>query len=291
MFSDAYQLAVAFTRPVIVSSKLLDGTVNAGCGAFVVVNDEGWIITVAHILNSQFKAEQDAKDVKLYKERVQLIESDQNLKQKDKIKKINRLKTDKKWITNNSIWLGDGVKLVDAKILPEGDLLVAKLDPFDPKFITKYPIFKNPATLKHGTSLCKLGFPFYDIKSTYDEANDRFTLAPGTLPLPFFPIEGIFTRNIIHGNSKDGKYVLKYLETSTPGLKGQSGGPIFDTKGTIWAIQSRTKHFPLGFSPKITRNGKEIEENQFLNVGWGVHPELIAAFLNDNGIKFSMSDY
>jgi len=81
------------------------------------------------------------------------------------------------------------------------------------------------------------------------------------------------------------------LETSTPGLRGQSGGPIFDTKGTIWALQSRTSHFPLGFSPKVKKDGKDIEENQFLNVGWGVHAELIAAFLKDNGVDYRLSDY
>ena len=39
------------------------------------------------------------------------------------------------------------------------------------------------------------------------------------------------------------------------------------------------------------KNGKEIEENQFLNVGWGVHIELIVAFLRDNDVKFHLSDY
>ncbi len=60
MFSDAYSLAKTFTGPVIVSNKFLDGTVTSGCGAFVVVNDEGWIITVAHVFAPQLKSQQDA---------------------------------------------------------------------------------------------------------------------------------------------------------------------------------------------------------------------------------------
>lgn len=92
------------------------------------------------------------------------------------------------------------------------------------------------------------------------------------------------------GKSKDGKYEIKFLETSSPGLRGQSGGPIFDSKGTIWAVQSQTMHLQLGFSPKIQKNGHEVEENQFLNVGLGIHPELIVAFLRDNNIKFDISD-
>ena len=198
---------------------------------------------------------------------------------------------DKKWITHNSFWwAGDGVNIKDVKHLPEGDLVVGQLDPFYPGQITRYPVFKNPANIKTGTSLCKLGFPFHEIKTTFDDAKG-FRLEDGSLPIPFFPIEGIYTRDVVHGKSRDGRYVLKYLETSTPGLRGQSGGPTFDVKGTIWAIQSRTEHLPLGFTPVINKDSKPVEEHQFLNAGLGVHPELITAFLTDNGINFNISDY
>ena len=56
------------------------------------------------------------------------------------------------------------------------------------------------------------------------------------------------------------------------------------------SLQSRTQHFPLGFSPTIEKNSKKIEENQFLNVGWGVHPESIFEFLNEHKIKFDVMD-
>jgi hypothetical protein len=170
-------------------------------------------------------------------------------------------------------------------------LIIGRLDHFNPNEVSAYPLFKDAAQLKHGTSLCKLGFPFHEIKASFDETSYSFKFEPGAVPLPLFPIDGIFTRNLLAGKSKDGKYTIKFLETSSPGLRGQSGGPIFDKNGVIWAIQSRTSHLPLGFSPKIIRNGREFEENQFLNVGIGIHPELITAFLQDNGIKFSKSDY
>jgi hypothetical protein len=153
-------------------------------------------------------------------------------------------------------------------------------------------VIKDPSKgLNPGTNLCKLGYPFHQIKASFDEEKNQFKFDPGVLPLPRFPIEGIFTRNVLIGKSGDGKYEIKLLETSSPGLRGQSGGSIFDTNGTVWAIQSRTGHLPLGFSPKVKKGGREIEENQFLNVGLGVHPELIVAFLADNGIKFKLSDY
>jgi hypothetical protein len=39
-------------------------------------------------------------------------------------------------------------------------------------------------------------------------------------------------------------------------------------------------HLPLGFSPKVKKGREEIEENQFLNAGWGVHVEKIREVLH-----------
>lgn len=293
MFAAACTQARSFTLPVIISTRYFDGTVECGCGAFVVLNNEGWIMTVAHIWQSFFAYQNHAKEIADYKAKLQAIEQDQKLDGKHKRKKITHLNSDPKWITNHSFWWGvDGVQIKDVKLLQEGDLVIGRLEPFDQKLVTTYPVLKNPSTnFSNGTSLCRLGFPFHEIKASFDDSKNAFILASGSLPLPLFPIEGIFTRNVAAGKSKDGKYVIKLLETSSPGLRGQSGGPIYDAKGSIWALQSRTMHYPLGFSPKVIKNGKEIEENQFINVGWGVHIELIVSFLRDHGIKFQLSDY
>lgn len=293
MFADAYKIASSFTQPVVISTRCFDKTVECGCGAFIVLNDEGWIITVAHLWESYFAFQHHTKEISDYHAQLQVIQHDQKLDAKQKRKRIGRLKTNPEWITNHSFWWGrDGLQLKDIKFLLEGDMVIGRLEPFDPKSILNYPILKDPTTnLNIGTSLCKLGFPFHEIKASFDDAKNAFELAPGSVPLPFFPIEGIYTRNVIAGRSQDGKYEIKFMETSSPGLRGQSGGPIFDSKGTIWAIQSRTSHFPLGFSPKVKKDGKEVEENQFLNVGWGIHPELIAALLKDNGINSRLSNY
>jgi len=278
MFVNGYRLASRFTSPVIVSTRLFNGDVDCGCGAFIILNNEGWVITVAHLFNSFFAFQQHREEIKQYRRK--------------KFKKIRRIKANSKWVTNHSIWWGrDGVRLRDIKILPEGDLAIGRLEPFDSSWFSTFPVFKNPTSnLDIGTSLCKLGYPFYKIEATFDETNDRFNLAPNALPIPRFPIEGIYTRNIIAGRSRDDKYEIKLLETSSPGLRGQSGGPIFDVNGTVWAIQSRTTHFPLGFSPKIKKDNKEVEENQFLNVGLGIHPELIVAFLQNNNVRCNLSN-
>lgn len=289
MFGDAIEKASQFTHPVIISTRSFNKNVNCGCGAFIVLNNEGWIMTVAHLWQSFQQMLEDKKEIEIYKEQTKKIEQNTSLKGNIKKNRIGKLKTNPKWITNHSFWWGrDLQRLIDVKIFQEADLAIGKLEPFDPSWIKTYPIIKNPDEMKIGTFLCKLGYPFHAINATYNEEKDSFQLASDALPLPRFPIEGIYTRNNVVNFSDSGKTV-KFLETSSPGLRGQSGGPIFDKDGSVWAIQSHTRHLPLGFSPKIKISGKEIEENQFINVGLGVHAEILIPFLESNGIEFQRS--
>ena len=293
MFSKAYEIASYYTQPIIISLRFFDKSIECAIGAFIVLNEAGWIATAEHIWHSKFAFQKHQKEIADYEIRVQAIEQDSILTEKQKKHKLKQVKSNPKWITNHSFWWGrDGVTLKDIKGLPQADLLIGRLDPFDKSWIKGYPTIKDPTKkMNPGTSVCKLGFPFHEVKATFDETSSSFKLDPDAVPLPLFPIEGIYTRNLIAGKSKDGKFDIKFLETSSPGLRGQSGGPIFDIEGTILAIQSRTHHFLLGFSPKVKRDGKEVEENQFLNAGLGVHTELLVAFLKDNGVSHKLSDY
>ena len=84
-------------------------------------------------------------------------------------------------------------------------------------------------------------------------------------------------------------YKFRFIETSSPGLRGQSGGPIFDQQGIIWGIQSRTAHHPLGFSPLVPGGKPNEREHQFMNVGWGIHIDTLVGAMQDNKIDFEMS--
>ena len=291
MFAKAYSVVQEFMKPVIIPMRFYDGSVSCNAGNFIVLNDEGWIITVNHLFNSSRAFQKHKKEIAEFENLARPIREAQNLTEKQKNKRLRSLKPNPRWITNHSFWWAkDGVSLKDVKLLSEADLVVGRIEPFEPSFVKAYPTIKDPSNnINPGTSLCRLGFPFYEPKVSFNEETSTFNL--GETAFPLFPLEGIFTRNVFTGKSRDGRYGIKFLETSSPGLRGHSGGPIFDTKGTVWSIQSRTHHFPLGFSPKVKKDGKEVEENQFLNVGWGIHPELIVSFLRDNGIKFKLSDY
>jgi hypothetical protein len=55
----------------------------------------------------------------------------------------------------------------------------------------------------------------------------------------------------------------KFVEMSSPGLRGQSGGPRFDVNGMVWGLQSRTQHLALGFSPQVEVNAKTSSSTNF----------------------------
>ncbi len=266
MFANALKKVSGFTYPVIISKRYRSGQVECNCATFMVVNPDGWILTAAHVLNDMHLTQQQVK----------------RLKHEKKLSGIR--------ITNLSYWWGaDGTIAKDFVVDETADLALGRLEPFNERAVSIYPVFKNPAgELPVGTSLCRLGFSFHRINATFDKATNTFQIAPGVLPLSHFPLDGIHTRVIVT-TDEQAKRLVKFLETSSPGLRGQSGGPIFDRHGYIWGLQSHTNHFALGFSPKLKQGTKEIEEHQFLSVGLGSHVEEIVRFLKENKIFFNLS--
>ncbi|SOE22740.1 Trypsin-like peptidase domain-containing protein [Spirosomataceae bacterium TFI 002] len=259
MFEKAYAIASHFTHPVLLSTRFGDGRIESGVGTFVIINKEGWIVTAGHLLQGLIGFQKKHKDPK-------------------------------KSISHHSMWWGhDSHKISKFELLEGNDLAIGKIENYNPDFQKVYPKFIDPASLKAGTSLCKLGFPFHNVQASFNAQNGQFSYDKSVFPIPRFPIDGIYTRNAVTGKSPDGKYEFKFLETSTPGLRGQSGGPIFDREGNICAIQSQTRHLPLGFSPAIEQNGEKVIENQFLNVGWGVHVESILKYLDDHGVTYEVA--
>jgi hypothetical protein len=291
MFVKAYEIAREYTHPLIVSYRQFDKEVECFIGTYVIINRDGWIITSAHHLTPFSMFQECAKELAQYHGQVREVLEDSMLDPDTRNNKIRRIGTNPKWITDHTIWWGDDrYKVEQFKILPGVDLALGKLDSFDPDSISSYPKFKDPKKLHIGTSLCKLGYSLLQIDSVFDEKSRSFHFPPEIFPLPRFPIEGIYTRDIMSQKGEDGTNEVMFLETSSAGLRGQSGGPTFDVNGTVWSIQIKTIHYPLGFVPKVHKDGRIIEENQFLNLGWGVHPHVLVSFLTKEGIDFELSD-
>lgn len=263
-----------------------------------MLNAEGWILTASHIVEKCLELSTDSARSKDVAARIAAIRGDAKLNNKERgsqLKSLPKLAPDA--TAEFSAWWGiDGVQLVDIIGVGGLDLAVGRLEPFDPKQIATYPVVKDPTKdYDPGVSLCKLGYPFHQITPIWHADKNAFELPPGSVPPPFFPIEGILTRfldlKLKPGEDPHVKFPTMHIETSSPGLKGQSGGPIFDAQGTIWAIQCVTANYPLGFDPPVPGTNGKVKVHQFLNVGRGVHAVSIVGLLQQLGVKFQLSAY
>ena len=254
---------------------------------YVMVNDQGWAITAAHVLGDLVLAQQHKTERDKYFQDVAAIDANPLFSSGKKKHEIGKLNKNWNWITNHSAWWGvDGVAFQTVHFDGLADIALVQLSgPLDQLKITGYPTFANPATpIQQGTSLCRLGFPFHDIKALFDATSGRFSI-PDLPALAMFPNDGILTRNVLISDPAS-KRNIHFLETSSAGLRGQSGGPIFDTQARVWALQSRTSHLPLGFAPTIKYKGKDVTEHQFMHVGWGVHVSHIREMLDKFKVAF-----
>lgn len=281
MFADACQRAMSYTRPVVVSTRRHDGSVGSECGTFIVINREGWIITAGHMFDSMVKYQSDVK-------KIREIEEINASRTQEPGAPDPTIKIDPALITNHSFWWGwDGVRLTKAYVNRQIDFAVGKLEPFDPDWVREYPVLLDPIHARIGRSLCRMGYPFLNIQATFDESMNAFRIPKIPVEEAVFPCDGIYTRTLHRGKSKEGGYDMTYIETSTPGLKGQSGGPIFDSHGNIYGMQVITNHLPLGFHPMVEYDGRKVVENQFLNVGVGVHVRTIRDILDARGVDYT----
>ena len=167
------------------------------------------------------------------------------------------------------------------------DVALLKFNNFTKLSPDTFAVFaQNGADLKQGKSLCRLGFPFPEFTNfEYDAAVNQIRWTnTGRTESPQFPIEGMVTRHL------GGPAGLTGFELSTPGLKGQSGGPAFDTSGLVWGMQAATKHLDLDFDVDmdVLRNGQKrrVQDSAFLHVGRCIHVDVLKRFMQDNGVAF-----
>lgn len=272
MWVKAIQKAQEFTFPMIISTRQYNGLVSSGLGSFVMLNNEGWFITAAHAL-AQF-----------------MLFNEQQRQIAEKAKISPEVQVSGDWLSNISLWYGKDTHQISVyHVFQDNDIAIGQILNYDPSFCKVYPKFRNPDTFATGMSLCKLGYSFYDIQASFETENNSFRYAQNLFPIPTFPTEGILTRTLQSGKTQDENFNISWIETSSPGFKGQSGGPIFDINGDIAGLQSNTIHLPLGFSPSVEQNGHTVTENQFINLGRGAHAASILAFLDFHKVKYEIA--
>lgn len=268
MFANACERALKFTHPCVVSTRTVDGSLQSTNATYFFISHDGWAITAAHVFSQLQKFKYDSDHIK---ETAQKKEAGVDVEM------------DPKWITNHSIWWGyDGIRETQVHLFLDADLAAVKLTNVPQQFLKEVAVFGEPDQLKIGTSLCKIGYPFVEIKPRFE--NNNFILDQGVRNLVPFPNEGIFTRPLMQ--KINDKILIKQIETSAPALKGQSGGPLFDVNGVVMGMQVMAQNIPLGFAPHVMDNGVDYVEHQFLNTSIALHGSVIMQKLLSKDVPF-----
>jgi hypothetical protein len=291
MFVRAIDVADGFTRPLhIVTRNYGADTAHAGAATLFFVNSDGWALTCRHV--AQHLAATDHVNAKYSAFVAELAAGKGKVKEK-----LLRKQLETKYgytnkspvqILNMFVNCVDLLTTVDMKQHANADLALLKFNGFSKLHVSSFPIFARDATdLKQGKFLCRLGFPFPEFTNfSYDAAADSLAwTSTGRQGTPRFPIEGMVTR---HLRAAGGEVVG--FEMSTPGLRGQSGGPAFDVDGRVWGMQAATNHLDLDFDvhQDVVRSGvkKHVTDSAFLHVGHCVHIDLIKDFMRTHNIGF-----
>ena len=298
MYVNSIEIAAKFTRSIrSIMRNYGSNEVMTGCSTCIIVNDDGWVLTCKHVMDilkqsdsinnkyKQFKADVAALPVMSDCKKRKAIAT---LEQKYGYSKLNPCTIQIKNSFDNIVDQMNAFTVIECGY---ADLALVKFDGFNQVLCNTFPVFKDNSTdLKQGLSLCRLGYPYPEFTNfQYNAQNDDIEWAnTGKAESPLFPIDGILTRQVADANGK-----IVGLEISTPGLKGQSGGPLFDKDGVVCGLQSSTGSLPLGFDQvnreiMVEGKKKKVSNYPFLHLGLCVHVDVIKKFMDENGVKYQV---
>ncbi|MBU4486727.1 MAG: trypsin-like peptidase domain-containing protein [Candidatus Delongbacteria bacterium] len=291
MFIKGIEIASQFTRAIHTISRNIDSTdIIPGAATLFFVNSDGWALTCKHVVQHLIGSDQLQKRKNDYLSELMKIKGVKNERQlkKEVLKKFDYIKQPIYESYNCFMNCVDGNLQYEAFMHPETDVALIHFLNYSNLFCNQFPIFaKNVNELQQGKYLCRLGFPFPEFTNYfYDSSEDKIKWnQSGRIDSPKFPIEGMVTRHLV-----DSTQVVIGVEMSTPGLRGQSGGPLFDQNGIIWGMQSATNHLDLDFDvmQEVIRNGKKtkVEDHAFLHVGHCVHVKALKSFMKQHKVQF-----
>jgi hypothetical protein len=278
MFIEAIEKAAQFTRAIHSIIRTYGGKkIMPGAGTLFFVNEEGYAITCKHVAELLINSDKLNKQYSNFKTERDKLPSGGQFKQRLKGLEL-------KYKYNNESIIQVKNTFVDCV----DDLAILKFNEYKNLRYNQHAIFlKDPSAIKQGEFLCRLGFPFPEFNNyKFNEATDDIEwTAEGISASPRFPIDGMLTRFLADENKLYG------IELSTPGLRGQSGGPLFNKDGIVYGMQFSTKHLHLGFDlvdkEIISDNQlKKVSDYSFLHLGQCIHADVIKEFLREKNVKY-----
>ena len=295
MFTTAIETIANFTRPIHTILRTYGGKqVIPSSSTLFFVNDLGYAVTCKHVVELLISSEQVNQQFTHFKgERARLSNDG---KQKQHLRglelKYNYNPDSFVEIRNNFLDCIDTMSGFTCHVHPTYDLAIVKFNDFNRVMYTGHARFLRDGTsIKQGKMLCRLGFPFPEFTNyRYNESTDQIEwTTEGIAQSPRFPLEGMVTRFLGDGTGVVG------IELSTPGLRGQSGGPLFDSNGVVYGMQYATKHLHLGFDLidkeiMVNNKVKKVTDYSFIHLGQCIHVEIIKNFLREHNVPFTEAD-
>ena len=251
MFSNAIKEISKFTRPILFVSRLNSDKLIPGSATLFFINEEGYALTCKHV--------------------VTIIINVANA-------------------SNKAIFKFNGCynHVSDIKIImhPTYDIAIIKFNGDTPLY-EGHAYFKKDDNVSPGKFLVRSGFAFPEFNNyKIDIKTDKLLFTnEGNQNTPLFSNEGMVSRLVGNENMVVG------IELSTPGIKGTSGGPLFDEFGLVYGVQSLSKQYHLGFdiveeSTLINGEYKHVSNYPFIALGECVSANVIKSFLKENNIKY-----
>ncbi|TWV11088.1 trypsin-like peptidase domain-containing protein [Bacteroidaceae bacterium HV4-6-C5C] len=293
MFDHAINEVSKFTRPIhsilrnYGSIEIIPST-----STLFFINEEGYALTCKHVVAGLLQpADQVNQIYQCYKQEFSTIPQSGNKKRiaiKNLENKYGYTNETTIQVKNSFINCVDKMLPLSYNLHPIYDLAVIKFNGYSSLLCNEFPVFKKDSSqIKTGEYLCRLGFPFPEFNNYQYNSNldDIEWLSTGDSSSPIFPIDGMVTRFA----ALDGK--ISEIEMSSPGLKGQSGGPLFNKEGIVYGMQSSTISLHLGFdivNKEIAVNNKKkkVSDFSFIHLGRCIHVDVIKDFLKSLNIKF-----
>lgn len=290
MFVNAIETAGEYTR-AIHTIQHFHGSDSAlpGAATLFFVNDEGWALTCKHVAQQVMVADQLHAHTQAYREALAALEPGASADRREAVAREHGIQPGALTAMKNAfVNCADGIDEITLEFHPVHDVALVHFKGFSSLRVSSFPVFAGAHdALKQGRFLCRLGFPFPEFSNfRFDAATQAIEWThEGRDSTPRFPIEGMVTRHLAE---QDGS--ISGFELSTPGLRGMSGGPAFDTDARVWGMQSSTAHLDLDFDVdvEVTRGPelRRVSDSAFLHVGRCINVEVLKGFMREKGVRF-----